>query len=362
MSVRGTISFFLVLLVLPLSPLIAQTQEEEEDDLAETMGRLVKDAARSYVSPAVSGFGADLNSGWFHRAPWATMIGFDFEFGVVGMFTLMQEENRHFSSTGSFRFNRNQADFLAQQAGATSEPFRTNVRDAILNQEFAVNFSGPTIAGSRKDSLSVGFPGKTINVNGTDYNLPARQFTLPVTGLLDGAPIPLLPVPQLTFGTLLGSQFTFRYLPEVELSKELGNFKFFGFGIQHNPMVWFGEDAFPFEVSLGYFKQNMQIGTLMNADAASFGLNASVRIGWGFLNLTPYAGYMIESSEITWTYDYTIDTPTGTSVQRIEFSTSGENTSRITLGASVKVLFVNVNLDISLAKYRTVSAGIMIII
>ena len=340
------------------------SQTEEEDGLEETLGKMAEVAARAYISPIVSGFGADLNSGWFHRAPWATMIGFDLEFGIVVMGAFMDDTHRMFSSDGSFRFDFNQADQLAAQA-ANQGGFpqtQTAIRNAILSQDFGVTVSGPTIVGSKADSLQVGFPGKIINVNGTNYQLPSRAFTLPVTGLLEEASLIPLGAPQLTLGTFLGSQFTFRYLPEVELDAKIGKFKYFGFGIQHNPLVWFEEDALPFELSASYFTQSLKIGSLMNAKATAFGLNTSIRLGWGFLNLTPYAGFLIESSSITWAYDYQVDTPTGSSTQRIQFIAEGENSSRFILGASVKVLLVNVNVDVNFAKYRTFSGGVMIVI
>jgi hypothetical protein len=361
-------SFVLVIaLAIPSIHAIAQTTQQDEEDsgLEETLGKLAQDAARSYISPVVSGFGADLNSGWFHRAPWATMFGFDLEFGFVAMGTIMNDTHRRFISDGAFRFTNSQADQLAAQAVNQGGAPQTQaaIRDAILSQEFGVNFSGPTIVGSKTDSLQIAFPGKVIPVNGSTYSLPSKQFTLPVTGLLENANFVPLASFQATVGTLLGSQFTFRYFPEIQISEEIGKFKYFGFGVQHNPMVWFGgEDALPFEIAAAFFTQKMKIGSIMDATATTYGVNASIRLGWGFLNLTPYAGFMLESSTLKWTYDYQIDTPTGPSAERIEFEAKGENSSRIILGASIKILLVNVNLDMNLGKYKTLSAGVMIVI
>ncbi|MEX1140001.1 MAG: DUF6588 family protein [Bacteroidota bacterium] len=358
--------FWVLIAILAIcmpSFVFSQTQDEDEG-LEETMGKLAQDAARAYISPIVSGFGADLNSGWFHRAPWATMFGFDLEFGLVAMGAAMEDTHRRFSSNGSFRFNYDQADQLAAQAENQGSETRDAIRDVIMNQDFGVNFSGPTIVGSKTDSLRIAFPGKQINVGGSDYLLGSQSFTLPVTGLLEDAKFIPLATPQLTIGTILGSQFTFRYLPEVEIDAKIGKFKYFGFGIQHNPLVWFGgEDALPFELSVGYFTQNLKVGSLMDASATSFGVNTSIRLGWGFLNLTPYAGFMIESSKIVWAYEYSIETSPGiTELQKITFEAEGENSSRIVLGASVKILLINVNVDINFAKYKTLSAGVMIVI
>jgi hypothetical protein len=364
---RFVVCFCLVVSMIVPTSLFSQTPppEENNEDIEAVMKKLAEGAARAYVNPVVSGFGANLNSGWFHRAPWATMFGFDLEFGVVGMATFFKDENRTFSSGGSFRFTDEQATILAQQSGAPAQ-YQQDVVNAILSQEFQVSFNGPTIVGSKLDSMKVGFPGKQITVSTSagpqTFNLPAQLFALPVTGLFEDAQAFPLGTPQLTIGTFLGSQFTFRYLPDVKIDEEIGSFKYFGFGIQHNPMVWFGEDALPFEVSLGYFNQSLKVGDLMNAKATAFGVNASIRLGWGFLNLTPYIGYMKESSTIDFAYKYTIDTPGGTTEQNIAFGLESENKSRLTLGASIKILLINVNADINFGKYRTISGGIMIII
>ncbi len=363
---RFTLCAAIAFLLTP-SLLFTQTPPptQENENLEALMRKLAEGAAKSYVNPIVSGFGTNLNSGWFHRAPWANMFGFDFEFGLVGMATQFQDENRSFSSGGSFRFTDEQATALAQQSNAPPQ-YQPDVKNAILSQEFEVTFKGPTIVGKKTDSVRVGFPGKTITVNTgagpQTYTLPAKLFALPVTGLLEEATAFPLGTPQLTIGTFLGSQFTFRYLPDVEISKEVGSFKFFGWGVQHNPMVWFGEDALPFEVSLGYFSQNLKVGTLMDVKASAFGANASIRLGWGFLNLTPYIGYMKESSTINFSYNLEVDTPTGTVMQPIAFGLESENTSRFTFGMSVKILLINVNADVNLGKYKAYSAGVMIII
>lgn len=352
---------FALLFVLPLSPVLAQ--DETNDDLEATLGNLARDAAKAYIAPIVSGFGADLNSGWFHRAPWATTFGFDLEFGLVAMGAIMEDTHRSFMLEGNFHFTDAMASELAQQAAPSNPGAWNDIKNAILAQEFTVTFSGPTIVGSNKDSLLISFPGKTIDVNGTPTTLPSYASGLPVRGLLEEARFVPLGTPQLSLGTFLGTQFTFRYLPEVQIDEKIGKFKYFGFGIQHNPMVWFGgEDALPFEVAAAFFTQNLKVGSLMDASATAFGVNASIRLGWGFLNLTPYAGFLLESAKMKWAYDYTVDTPSGQTQERIEFEAEGENSSRIVLGASIKILLVNVNVDLNLAKYRTLSAGVMIVI
>ena len=363
---KRTVFYSLAILFLIPALLWSQQTTQNDDGLQQAVQKLAKSVAQSYVAPVTSGFGVNLNSGWFHRAPWAEMIGFDLEFGVVGMATVFGDAQRSFSTNGDFSFDYDQADFLATQAGVPAQ-FQADVRNAIMAQQFQVSFKGPTVVGSKDDRVQILFPGKDITVNysgggsGT-YSLPSQTFTLEVNGALgDPKALPLV-APQLTIGTFLGSQLTFRYLPEVKLDDQIGSLKYFGFGIQHNPMVWFDTEL-PFEVSLGYFTQSLKVGSLMDAEASAFGVNSSIRLGWGFLNLTPYVGFMLEKSSINFAYDYTFTGPANTPVtDRIEFTTTGENTSRFVVGASIKILIINVNADMNFGKYKAISIGAMIII
>ncbi|MBM4170002.1 MAG: hypothetical protein FJ215_12730 [Ignavibacteria bacterium] len=349
----------LLLILLMLMMVIPASSQ----NLEETLQKLTESAAKSYVAPIVSGYGANINGGWFHRSPKASLIAFDLEFGVVAMGTFFSDEHKTFNAAGTFRFTSAQAQTLADRSNAPVQ-FRADVRNAILSQEFSVNFAGPTVAGAKKDSMKVSFPGKSMVVSTAlgpqTYTLPSHVFVLPVTGLLEDATILPMAAPQATIGTVVGSQFTFRYLPEMEINAEIGKVKYVGWGVQHNPGVWLGEGKIPFELSASYFTQDLSVGTIFESSGTTFGLNASKQLGWGFLNLTPYVGYMIESSKMKFTYDYMIDTPAGKVPQKVNFELEGENTSRFTVGLSFKLLLVNVNADYNFGTYKSVTAGAMI--
>ncbi|MBI3578233.1 MAG: hypothetical protein HY089_02340, partial [Ignavibacteriales bacterium] len=348
--------------------------------LQQVLQVLSSDAAKSYVAPIVSGFGSDLNGGWFHRAPTASIFGFDLEFGVVAMGTIFNDENKKFNSSGVFQFDSTQADFLISKMNdpnynslppTQKEQARRDLINQIRGKDFSVAVAGPTVIGDERDSMKVRFQGGQFTINlpggGTQtVNIPATSVTLPVTGLLGDKKILVknmvpLATPQLTFGTIAGTQVTIRYLPEIEINSEMGKVKYFGFGIQHNPGVWFAGEL-PLDVSASYFTQKLEAGNVFEAKTTAFGVNASKRLGWGFLNLTPYVGYMLEKSTLTFTYDYMLDTQAGKIPQKIVFELEGENKSRLTLGLSIKVLVVNVNADYNIGKFNSFTAGVMIII
>ncbi len=330
--------------------------------LEETLGSLSADAAKAYVSPIVSGFGANLNSGWVHRAPKAKFLGFDLEFGLVVMGTLFGDDNKTFSSTGSFKFSQAQATELANQNPllAANAIARDQVVNQITAQSFNLGISGATIVGSKTDSIKVAFQQKTFTTSVGSFDVPGKNIVLPIGGFLEDIPALPLAAPQLTLGTVYGTQLSLRYLPDVEIDKDLGKFKYSGFGIQHNPGVWF-PNPLPLEVAVGFFTQSMEVGTIFKSSATTFGVFASRQFGPGALSITPYAGFWMESSKIEVGYDFVIeDTPTpGTNqVVPVKFEVEGDNSTRITVGASIKILIVNINVDYSLAKYNTVSGGL----
>ncbi len=335
-----------------------------------SMGSLAMDAAKNYVNPIVSGFGSDLNGGWFHRAPSATMFGFDLEFGAVGMATFFKDEVKTFDSNVDFKFDNTQATTLANMADYTSVPvaFRPQAKQAVINGiagvTFNVDMSGPTIAGSKTDTVKVKFASRTISTAYGSVNVPQYVFPTGVTGIMGDVKFVPLGAPQLTIGTVLGSQFTFRYLPSVNNS-DFGKVTYFGWGIQHNPGIWFGGvDALPFDISASFFTQKLKIGNIVETKATAFGVNASKRLGWGFLNLTPYAGFMLESSTMTFAYTLTSPGPggVGTIQTPVNFDLQSANKSRLVLGLSFKLLIVNVNADYNFGKYNSATAGVMIII
>lgn len=365
-----------------LSTAIGQTTSSSQDkDLEQTLRRLSTQAAKSYVGPAVTGFGSNLNAGWFHRAPSAKFLGFDLEFGAVFMGTIFQDENKTFSFTGVFQLDSTQAYRVTTSINdpnfnALPLAQREIVRQGIINKlrgtDFTGRIFGPTIIGDDKDTVRLGFPSTQVTVTDPTapggkrtITVPATNITTPVTGLvgdntLFGKIVIPLAAPQLTFGTILGSQFTFRWLPELDV-ENYGKLKYFGFGIQHNPGVWFG-DPLPIDISVAYFTQSLKFGEYLDASATAFGVNISKRLGWGALNLTPYAGYMTEKSSMAFSYNYTLDTPAGKIPQRINFELEGDNKSKLTVGFSIKLLIVNINADYNFGDFNSASAGVMIII
>lgn len=333
-----------------------------DKSLEETLEELSGQAAKSYVGPIVSAFGSNLNGGWFHKAPKAKLFGFDIEFGLVVMGTMFDDEHKDFSTEGTFNFTTVQAEAMIENLGLPQDAYDALV-DAIINQEFEVGMSGATIIGDADDNIIIEFYGEDIDYdilgNTFTQTVPGHIFDLGIGGLLEDTPMLPLFAPQFSIGTIYGTMASFRYLPPYDI-EDLGEFNYFGFGIQHNPKAWLPY-LIPIDICLAFFTQSMELGDIITANATAFGLNASKTFGPRMLSFTPYAGFMLESSNMEFQYEYQVgnDPFSGEPLppKKVKFDIDGENTSRLTVGLNFRIGPVNLNGDYNFGKYSSFTAG-----
>jgi hypothetical protein len=373
-----------------LFAVVSSATAQDGEDLEETLARLSKDAALGYISPVVSPFASNLNGGWFHKAPKSTLFSLDIEVGLVGMGTFFPEDDpgiRHFSTSGEFRFSSGQIDDILEGVDLSSFPvdIRDTIMDALIDAfsgaEFTVGISGGTIIGDPDDNINITFEGKPIEIDNPLFGLPGQPEKISINVpteiiVLEGvagfgevlANINFLPfaAPQASIGTILGTRAVFRYLPKISLvsslSEELGDFEWFGWGIQHNPRAII-PIPFPLDISFGFFKQTLKVGDIFEATTSSYGISVSKQLGVRAFNLTPYAGYMIEKSKISINYQFKVDDQTfDVSIDDLEEAVNGENPNktRLTFGCNLRLLLFNVNVDYNIGKkYNSVTVGLM---
>lgn len=350
-------TFTKIFAVLGMTAALVSAQTMED-----VVAKLGASAGKAYVAPIVSGFGSNLNAGWYHKAPAAKKFGFHVEAGVIAMGTLLSGGDKNFSVAGAFRLDSAKARNIADGMDNAPQELKDSVAAAIARQDQVVQFSGETVIGPGDRDMQIQFipANLTVTYQGQDTTVAVPGYTdslEDVRGVLgDFADIPLpLFAPQLTLGTIYGTNLTLRWLPEIETNEDIGTVKFFGFGIQHNPGVWLGS-TLPVDLSIGYFTQTLEVGTLFKASSSAVGLNVSKTLGWRFLNVTPYGGLQFEKSTFDFSYDLEVD---GEQIP-IAFSVDGENKYRATAGVSVRLLAININGDFNYAKYPSYSAGVMI--
>lgn len=353
----------------------ASAQGTNGDDLEEFLEGLSMDAASKYVAPIVSAFGSNLNGGWFHKAPSSKIFGLNIEVGLVGMATFYPKDPEYlsFDTSGDFQFSASQAGDIITgiSLDPALEPFRAQIEndliDAITGREIFVGISGATVIGDPEDYIEIEYGGEDIVIDNPLFGAPGEPatitlavpsdvITLPIGGFEAIADLSFLPLaaPQLSVGTVFGTRATFRYLPSITIDEDLGKFKYFGFGIQHNPGVLL-PTPLPLDVAVGFFTQTLEVGTLFKAKTTAFGVNASKKLGIGPINVTPYAGFMLEKSNIDITYSFMVDDEE----IDVAFELEGENKSRLTLGLSIRLLMLNFNADYNIGKYNSVTVGVM---
>jgi hypothetical protein len=322
-------------------------------------------AANLYVAPAFNTFGANINGGWFTTPPKAKLLGIDIEIGFVGMGSYFKDNSDYFSTSGSFRFTRDQANTLT--ASINNSAVRTQVVDQIIQKDYGVTIYGPTITGNKNDHIFVTFApqgSEEFIVSDPKYpfpvhvKLPSQKIDLGVGGVMDGFPMLPAAAPQIKLGTVYGTQAIIRFVPSIKVHDDIGKLSFIGAGLQHNPAIWF-DYSLPVDLSVGFFMQKIKVEDLLDIKTASFGLNVSKDFGFDWLGLTPYAGFMIENSKMDVSYSQTIDTDAGKERININFNMDGENKSRVNAGVNIRLLFVNLIADYNFSKNNSFTGGLL---
>ena len=346
-----------------------------QDDLQTTLTHLAGKAAIGYVDPISQGFLTNFNGGLFHKAPQAKLWGIDLEIGVVVMATPLGDLPKTFDASDVFRFNKSQADNLAAQTitGATvlDQQVRSNLSTALQSSDFNIRIYGPTVLGTAYSATDPTSEVK-VDMNSTvtfKYNHPLmgpRDTSLLVNktlgtqlggvgALASGSAIPFF-APQITLGTLFGTQFTLRYVPKINISN-VGDLSWTGFGIQHNLGYWLPIPVV--DLAASFYTQTIKIDPLFEMSGTAFGLNVSKQLGFRFLNITPYAGFMLESAKFkVHIVPPAADFGPGVTPPDVAFEIEGQNTSRLTLGMSIRLLIFNINADYNIGKFDSFTGGL----
>jgi hypothetical protein len=323
------------------------------NDFEEAVSDLVGKGAEAYVSPVISAFGTDLNSGWIQSGPKGKLFNLTAELSFIVMYTDFTG-NDEFSVSSNYNFSYDQAQAIVGNTG--NSDLDTYLVNQIISEDFTVEMFGPTITGSDQDSVRIVFPEKVFDYNGQSVTVDEYEVVLPVTGVLGDLPGLPLVAPQLKIGTFFGTERGLRYLPSYDVP-DFGKFSYLGVGFQHNPQVWLPVKL-PVDLALAFYTQSMELGDMVTTTASTYGVTARKTFGPKLFNVTPYAGLMLENSNITFEYDYERQISDNEyETTKIKFDLEGENSSRITLGSAFKLGFVKLNLDYSLAKYNSASLG-----
>ncbi len=347
--------------ILIVSSLFLAGSLQAQDSQIETaVTSLTDDPVTEFVRPLADAVGASLNGGWLCSAPDAEKQVFSIRIGLVGMGAFIDPDQEIFQVIDAlFPFQDAQSQQLAQSIdgfGNLSSADQQAIIDVIRQTDFRSDVSGPTVFGDENASVVATVKEQTINVNGTDFTVPAQTIALEnATGLLQDPGIFPTIAPQLTIGTFYGTAVTARYIPKTNINGDFGDLEYLGYGLSHNPAVWFA-DPLPFNISLGYYRQNVNVGgEILDVTTDAYGVNISKEFGGFKAGLTPYIGYQREKSTLKADYDYELFPGV---VLPIDVEIEAANQNRYIAGLGFTLFGANVFADYNFSELQSVNVAI----
>jgi hypothetical protein len=342
----------LFITLLSLSALGAQAQDGISQILKAAPGDAEK-LISAYANPLFKGLGTGVNNGWTNTAKTKGLLGFELRVSASGVFVPTADKS-----------------FDVTQIGLSN-----NVRPVSGSPTVT-----PTIGGTND--------AKPATLGIYSNNTELERFTLPerVT--------PIIPAPQiqLTAGLIHHTDVTIRAIPKVKVSSDVGSLSMIGFGLKHNIM----EDIFggvggklvPFDLAIaaGYTRINYELplevrpGTGKVPDAASAGktdfstqrlqghfngFNVQAIFSKKFLVFTPFAalGYSTSKTDVGLYGNFPVTNGLATYTVytdpvRLNNKSNGISSFKVDAGFQLDLAFFKFYASGSLAKYKSVTAGI----
>lgn len=308
---------------------------------------------RAYLKPLPSGFGADINSGWFLNAKPHKKFGFDIQ--IRGAVALIPSSDQTFdvAELGLERIR------LADSESSSLSP--------TIGGE---DNQGPLVVFEDQDGDSLG----SFNLpSGTGYNL---------------VPAPML---QASIGLVKNTDLTARFIPKSQTDDiEYG---MIGFGVKHGINQWLpGGNLLPVDLSVmaGYtnidvtgkiderpepgtqpnpFSEDAITADFENQEAQitlnTFTIKALVGKSLPFISVYGGVGYETSTLDVDVVGDYPVSTQVGNFGEFYDvisdplgYEEDGNNKFSLLAGANLKLLFFNIFGEFTLADYSVFNAGI----
>lgn len=302
-----------------------------QDDLGAKLEKVGPNYAKLYLQPLADAIGTNLNSNYFYTAnvPFDKKLPMQFNIGV--RLRLMNT----FMSSDDQKFSYSYADSVAPSVGSAYIKGTYRVTDA------------PTAIGDKTEAI-----GKFYDLNG-NY-VPGQDITL-IGGAFKTTSVPLI-MPEITFGTLYGTDASISFLPKIKVG-DVGSISFFGFTIRHNLSHYFPKSPVDFAIQGGF--QGMYLTEPNNNDlwkSNNFFINGQVSKTYEFV--TGYAALQYENFKADISYNYVHQ---GNNVP-VKLTVEGNNNFRAIIGATLRTGFFAFNLDANIGKRFAISSGFNFII
>jgi hypothetical protein len=360
-------------------------------DLQQQMSKLGSDAVSGYVSPILSGWGNDLNSGIYYSADLHDVLGFDVGVKFAMSKTTDADKSYTLNLPATINIDKSSLPSYTQPTGVSLYERVGNNYVLYSNSQvqvqsgnasgsaYATSITAPTAIGDKNNVVVKGKSAtKVYSVNGNQlYAGPTGSgiyqplptfdlsnntlLTLPGGYGLNSFGVPLA-MPQFDLGLPFGLEFMLRYLPTIKAG-DYGKVNYMGFGLRYDIDQWI--PLCPVDLAVHFMTQKLTFKSSSDQDiftgkATAYGVEVSKK----FFILTLYGGFQMESSTLTVAdYTYSGNDPVYQQMGTIPgFEIKGSDKSRFTVGARLLLLFINVHADYSFAttSVLTLGAGITI--
>jgi hypothetical protein len=268
--------------------------------IEDRFSELSKANITGYAKPLVTTLGTSMNSGGYYTADIPSFFGFSFS--LRAMYVLIPDAQKTFTPQ--------------------------------LTSGYTADKQTPTIYGPK---------------SGAYYAGPDGYITMPPGLNQNGVP---LGYPQIA-ASFMGTEVMLRYLPKIDISDQ-NSVSMFGIGVQHEISRYF--PLLPVDVAAQILYSTFEITNLVDVSNFAFNVHASKTFGV----ITPYIGLQLESTKVDITYEQKADpnNPLLTQSQKVSISIDGDNTFRATLGASLQLAIIVLNVDYNVSSQSLVTGGL----
>jgi hypothetical protein len=271
-----------------------------QSDLENVLRQYTQTTVSGYIQPMADLFGANMNSGLYPSAS-VPQTGLSVRFTIVGMGAMVGDNQKTY-------------------ALALPPSFAQRTMDA------------PTIFGP-----------KATTVRDPDTGLEFK----PSDGIIDATLFPLA-VPQLTVGSIFGTEATVRFIT----TPSIGDGKFpkttlWGIGARHSVSQYIPEA--PVDIAVGLFYSNFTVGDIIDFTGLTIGALA----GKSFGPLDLFGGLSWEKSTMNLAF-----TPSAAGSPAVDIDLDGENSVRFTAGAGLNLSVLRVYADANFGAVTNFSAGL----
>ena len=293
-----------------LTAVLVSTSSAQVEDQLSAYG---EDNAEAYLKPLADAFGTDLNGGLFYSGH-IPRNGRYFSFEIRTMAVLFSSDDRTFRATA--------------ETGFTPLP--------------SADLEVSTIVGDGEAKIVLGEGGASFVFPG---GFSLNSFALAV--------------PQLRFGSYMGTEATIRYLAVDVGDAELGDVSLFGFGMRHSISQYLGPD-FPVDLAGGFFWQQLKVGEsqagddLMSTGAVSIGIQASRRYGQGVAVIEPYAGLSMDR----YSMKVSNESEAEGAGKLLDLDFGANTTARLTMGLALRLVFMSAHAEYCVSGQNSFSFGL----